>query len=112
MLAAVCLFVGPHGAPHLCAAAGRPDSVGPTPLCSSPLRPWPPIACAVLCCAAPRLRGLDAVAPLVKVAYDGKGDTASKNAAIALARMAHDPAMLERLRELHGIEIIYQYVKP
>lgn len=58
------------------------------------------------------LREMDAVAALVKVAYDGKGNTASKNAAIALARMAHDTAMLERLRELHGIEIIYQYVKP
>lgn len=60
----------------------------------------------------PLLQRADAVAPLVKVAYEGKGNTASKNAAIALARMAHDPAMLERLRELHGVEIIYQYVKP
>lgn len=60
----------------------------------------------------PLLQQLDAVAPLVKVAYDGKGNTASKNAAIAMARLAHDAAMLERLRELHGIEIIYQYVKP
>lgn len=60
----------------------------------------------------PKLKSKDAVAPLVKVAYDGKGNTASKNAAIALAKMAQDPGMLERLRELHGIEIIYQYVKP
>lgn len=58
------------------------------------------------------LREADAVAALVRVAYDGKGNAASKNAAIALARMAHDPRMLERLRELHGVEIIYQYVKP
>ena len=60
----------------------------------------------------PALRAADAVAPLVRLAYEGAGNTASKNAAIALARMAHDQAMLERVRELHGIEIIYQYVKP
>ena len=35
-----------------------------------------------------------------------------KNAAIALARLAQDPACLQRLRELHGIEIMYRYVKP
>ncbi|MEW5309722.1 MAG: hypothetical protein WDW38_001585 [Sanguina aurantia] len=55
----------------------------------------------------PLLRGLDAVAPLVRVAYEGKGNTASKNAAIALARLAHDTVMMERLRDLHGLEIIY-----
>ncbi|MEW5303261.1 MAG: hypothetical protein WDW36_005969 [Sanguina aurantia] len=60
----------------------------------------------------PLLRGLDAVAPLVRVAYEGKGNTASKNAAIALARLAHDTVMMERLRDLHGLEIIYKYVKP
>jgi hypothetical protein len=60
----------------------------------------------------PLLAAADAVGPLVRVAYEGRGNTASKNAAIALARMAHDPRMLERLRELNGIEIIYRYVKP
>ncbi|GFR41120.1 hypothetical protein Agub_g1764 [Astrephomene gubernaculifera] len=78
------------------------------------------LANAVLCVAGiarckehlPVLRAAEPVPPLVKVAYDGRGNTASKNAAIALARLAHDPAMLEKLRELHGIEIIYQYVKP
>ncbi len=58
------------------------------------------------------LREAGAVPALVRVAYEGKGNTASKNAAIALARMAHDPDMLQQLRDLHGIEIIYQYVKP
>ncbi|EFJ51905.1 hypothetical protein VOLCADRAFT_86877 [Volvox carteri f. nagariensis] len=58
------------------------------------------------------LRDADPVPVLVGVAYEGRGNTASKNAAIALARLAHEPTMLERLRELHGIEIIYQYVKP
>jgi hypothetical protein len=59
-----------------------------------------------------QLRELSAVAKLIRIAHQGKGNTASKNAAIALARMAHDPAMLESIREQHGIEIIYQYVKP
>ncbi|KAG2442702.1 hypothetical protein HXX76_002785 [Chlamydomonas incerta] len=75
---------------------------------------------AVLCLAGvarraellPALRGADPVPPLIKVAYDGKGNAASKNAAICLARLARDTPMLERLRELHGIEIIYQYVQP
>lgn len=56
----------------------------------------------------PILHRLDAVQPLVTVAYEGKGNVSSKNAAISLARMAKHPQMLERLRELHGIEIIYQ----
>ncbi|KAG2450163.1 hypothetical protein HYH02_000265 [Chlamydomonas schloesseri] len=75
---------------------------------------------AVLCLAGvarrgellPALRAADPVPPLIQVAYDGKGNAASKNAAICLARLARDAPMLERLRELHGIEIIYQYVKP
>ena len=58
--------------------------------------------------ALPLLAACDAVAPLVRTAYEGKGSVASKNAAIALARMSRQPAMLVRLRELHGIEIIYQ----
>ncbi|KXZ56527.1 hypothetical protein GPECTOR_1g473 [Gonium pectorale] len=78
------------------------------------------LANAVLCLAGvarrkehlPLLREADPVPALVGVAYEGRGNTASKNAAIALARLAQEPTMLERLRELHGIEIIYQYVKP
>ncbi|GLI69147.1 hypothetical protein VaNZ11_013704 [Volvox africanus] len=78
------------------------------------------LANAVLCLAGlarckeylGTLRKADPVPALVAVAYEGRGNTASKNAAIALARMAHEPDMLEKLRELHGIEIIYQYVKP
>eukprot|EP00879_Flechtneria_rotunda_P020193 GHRR01021234.1.p1 GENE.GHRR01021234.1~~GHRR01021234.1.p1 ORF type:complete len:471 (+),score=227.45 GHRR01021234.1:622-2034(+) len=54
----------------------------------------------------------DVVLALTKVAHAGKGNAASKNAAIALARMAKDGRMMERLKELHGIEIIYQYVRP
>ncbi len=60
----------------------------------------------------PLLARQDAVGALVRVAYEGKGDAASKNAAIALARMARDEGMMARLRELHGLEIIYQYVRP
>jgi len=58
------------------------------------------------------LRQADAVHALVQAAYDGKGNCASKNAAIALAKLAKDEQMMERLKELHGVEIIYQYVKP
>jgi hypothetical protein len=58
--------------------------------------------------ALPQLLAADAVMSLVQVAHEGKGSTASKNAAIALARMSRHPQLLERLRELHGVEIIYQ----
>lgn len=45
------------------------------------------------------------------VAYRCKGAT-QKNAAIAVARLAHDEACMQRVRDLHGLDIIYQYVKP
>lgn len=45
------------------------------------------------------------------VAYRCKGTT-QKNAAIAVARLAHDEACMQRVRDLHGLDIIYQYVKP
>lgn len=60
----------------------------------------------------PMLHGLDAVAPLLRVAHAGRGNVASKNAAIALAKLAKHPPMLQRLRDLHGLEIIYTYVRP
>jgi len=60
----------------------------------------------------PLLRQLDAVAPLVTAAHRRSDKTAQKNASIALARMAQDPACMERLKELHGLEIIYQNVRP
>lgn len=40
-----------------------------------------------------------------------KAPTAQKNAAIALARMAQHPPLLERLRDLRGLEMIASYVK-
>ena len=45
------------------------------------------------------------------VAYRCKGTT-QKNAAISVARWAHDEACMQRVRDLHGLDIIYQYVKP
>ncbi|WIA23793.1 hypothetical protein OEZ85_013473 [Tetradesmus obliquus] len=64
-------------------------------------------------CWHPQLRSADAVGVLVAVAYaHGRGSAVARNAAIGLARMGHDAEMMERLRELHGIEIIYQYVRP
>ena len=56
------------------------------------------------------LAQLDPVPALIKVAHTRRG-TAQKNAAIALARLARDPACLEKIRELHGFEIIAAYVK-
>lgn len=58
-----------------------------------------------------QLHKADAVKVLVDIAYKGKGSPSSKNAAIALAKLAKDERMLERLRDLHGLEIIYQYVR-
>lgn len=59
------------------------------------------------------LREADAVGMLVGVAAaHGRGSAVSRNVGIALARMASDGCMMERLRELHGVEIIYQNVKP
>ena len=48
---------------------------------------------------------------VIQVAHKRKG-ACQKNAGIALARMSRDPSCMERLRELHGIEIIYNYIKP
>lgn len=62
-------------------------------------------------CWHDQLHQADAVKTLVDIAYAGKGNGSSKNAAIALAKMATDERMLERLRVLHGLEIIYQYVR-
>jgi hypothetical protein len=60
-----------------------------------------------------QLAQVDAVGVLVAVAYaHGRGSAVARNAAIALARMAKDACLMDRLRELHGVEIIYQYVRP
>ena len=45
------------------------------------------------------------------VAYKCQGPT-QKNAAIAVARLAHDKECMKRVKELHGLDIIYQYVRP
>lgn len=45
------------------------------------------------------------------VAYKCKGPT-QKNAAIAVARLAHDDDCMQRVKQLHGLDIIYQYVRP
>ena len=48
---------------------------------------------------------------LADVAYKQTGAT-QKNAAIAVARLGHDPICMQQIKELHGLEIIYQYVRP
>jgi hypothetical protein len=47
------------------------------------------------------------MAALLRIAYLGQGKAASKNAGIALARLAQDPQLRCRLRQLRGIEIIH-----
>lgn len=54
------------------------------------------------------------VEPLVKVMHAAANDnrkSVAKNAAIALAKLAKDPANLEKIRDLHGIEIMFAYIK-
>ncbi|KAL6765116.1 hypothetical protein V8C86DRAFT_3128274 [Haematococcus lacustris] len=51
------------------------------------------------------------VAALVRAAYMGQGGATSKNAAIALARLAQDVRMLGRLKELRGLEVIHAHTK-
>jgi len=54
------------------------------------------------------------VEPLVKVMHTAANDkrpSVAKNAAIALAKMAKEARNLEKIRELHGIEIMMAYIK-
>jgi len=55
------------------------------------------------------------VKPLVTLMHAAANDnrkTVAKNAAIALAKLAKEPGNLEAIRELHGIEIMFAYIKP
>jgi hypothetical protein len=55
----------------------------------------------------------DAVDALVTAARAGKGKPSSKNAGIALAVLARaGDVFVERLRELRGLEVLYEYVRP
>merc|ERR1711865_119451 len=51
------------------------------------------------------------VEPLVTIMHKTTGAT-QKNAAIACAKLARDPAYLQQIRDLHGIEIMFHYVRP
>lgn len=58
------------------------------------------------------LADADGVKALVGAMLDRKG-TAQRNAAVACAKAVQQRAdLLERLKELHGIEIMYRYVRP
>ena len=59
----------------------------------------------------PQLALLQPISPLLKVCHSRTG-AAQKNAAIACARLAHHPPLLEELKEKNGLELIYSYVKP
>lgn len=52
------------------------------------------------------------MAALLRVASTKGAGTASRNAGIALARMAQDPQMLMRLKEMRGLEIIHATARP
>jgi hypothetical protein len=55
----------------------------------------------------------DAVKALVTAARAGKGSPSSRNAGIALAVLARaGHAFIERMRELRGLEVLYEYVRP
>ena len=114
-LLALCAVSGPEagktllgaGAAHplvaVLAAADAPDGlVGNAALCLSEL--------AKSKAGVDAIAALDPVPPLIAAAHKRRG-AAQKNAAIALARLSQDAACLERLRELHGLEIIAAYVK-
>jgi len=51
------------------------------------------------------------VQPLVTIMHKTKGAT-QKNAAIACAKLARNSSYLQQIRDLHGIEIMFHYVKP
>lgn len=54
------------------------------------------------------------VEPLVKVMHSAANEnqkSVAKNAAIALAKLAKYPSNLEKIRDLHGIEIMFAYIK-
>jgi hypothetical protein len=59
------------------------------------------------------LQSADAVGALVAAARAGRGSATSRNAGITLSRLAArgGGAFLERLRELRGLEVVYEYVK-
>ena len=55
--------------------------------------------------------GKDLIDLLVNIMHKRRGD-AQKNAAIALAKLSKDEYCLQRIRDLHAIEIIMSYMKP
>jgi hypothetical protein len=62
----------------------------------------------------PQMAKADAVAALVAAARAGRGSASSRNAGITLALLARagGGVFVERLRELRGLEVLYEYVKP
>lgn len=64
-----------------------------------------------LSCRLDTLREKNAVKILVNCAYARKGTSASRNAAIAAAKLTKDAKCLQQLRECNGLEIIHNYVR-
>ena len=61
--------------------------------------------------ARDKFAALEPVKPLLAVCHKRTG-AAQKNAAIACARLASHPKMLETLKANNGLELIYRYVQP
>ena len=58
-----------------------------------------------------KFAALEPIKPLLAVCHKRTG-AAQKNAAIACARLASHPKMLETLKANNGLELIYRYVQP
>lgn len=60
-----------------------------------------------------QLAEADAVQALIAAARSGRGNPSSRNAGIALALLARcGGVFIERVRELRGLEVLHQYVRP
>jgi hypothetical protein len=60
----------------------------------------------------PVLLAAGGVEALLRVAKLERGSAASRNAGIALAKAAGHSGVMGRLRELRGLEVIYEFVRP
>eukprot|EP00164_Ancoracysta_twista_P004655 GFYU01006291.1.p1 GENE.GFYU01006291.1~~GFYU01006291.1.p1 ORF type:complete len:670 (-),score=228.27 GFYU01006291.1:99-1847(-) len=104
----ISAFVAADGIPNLAEHiknTGSPDTLAGN------------VALALSSCASTdeglaALKNCQVIAALVNLMHKRDNDGVKKNAAIALARMAKDGEVVDKIRELHGFEIMYRYVKP
>jgi len=114
-MARVCSGVGTVNDPSTSSSTSSRTCSTPTPAASEGLA-----GNAALCLSHfaaenawwPVLLSAGAVEALLAVARLRRGSAAARNAGIALAKAAGDGGVRERLRELRGFEVIYEYVRP